>query len=137
MNDDIMISLVDKVDFTISEINLALFDDSGWYETKYYNGGLFRAGKGRGCNFLTSNCKTQNQFFYNDFIYSFPTKNRSCSPSKPGWGYKVVEENYANGCNVVVKNKDNNNDGIYYSKDYFISNCFKGTMYIYSHDEKY
>ncbi len=63
MNDDIMISLVDKVDFTISEINLALFDDSGWYETKYYNGSLFRAGKGRGCNFLTSNCKKQNQFF--------------------------------------------------------------------------
>ena len=51
--------------------------------------------------------------------------------------YKAVEENYIDGCNIVVKNKDNNNDGIYYSKDYFISNCFKGTMYIYSHGEKY
>ncbi len=47
MNGDIMVSLVDRVDFTISEITLALFEDSGWYETKYYTGGLFRAGKGR------------------------------------------------------------------------------------------
>ena len=45
--------------------------------------------------------------------------------------YKAVEENYDDGCNIVVKNKDNNNDGIYYSKDYFISNCFKGTMYLF------
>ena len=29
----------------ISEITLALFEDSGWYKAEYYTGGLFRYGK--------------------------------------------------------------------------------------------
>ena len=45
--------------------------------------------------------------------------------------YKAVEENSIDRCKIEVKHKDNNNDGIYYSKDYFISNCFKGTMYLF------
>ena len=40
----------------ISEITLALFEDSGWYKVNYYTGGLFRYGKNQGCDFLTSYC---------------------------------------------------------------------------------
>ena len=29
----------------ISEITLAVFEDSGWYKVNYYTGGLFRYGK--------------------------------------------------------------------------------------------
>ena len=54
MNGDLMVSLIDRVDVTISEITLAFLEDLGWYETKTYTGGLFRTGKHRGCSFLTT-----------------------------------------------------------------------------------
>jgi hypothetical protein len=40
----------------ISEISLAMFEDSGWYKVNYYTGGLHRYGKDEGCRFLDSNC---------------------------------------------------------------------------------
>ena len=40
----------------ISEITLALFEDSGFYKANYYTGGLFRYGKNQGCNFLNDFC---------------------------------------------------------------------------------
>ena len=52
---DYMIS-TDYPEIVISDISLALFQDSGWYEVNYYSGGLFRFGKGQGCKFLNSNC---------------------------------------------------------------------------------
>ena len=33
----------------ISEITLALLEDSGWYKANYYTGGLMRFGKNKGC----------------------------------------------------------------------------------------
>ena len=52
---DYMIS-TDYQEIVISDISLALFKDSGWYEVNYYSGGLFRFGKGQGCDFLNSFC---------------------------------------------------------------------------------
>ena len=46
----------DYQEIVISEISLALLEDSGWYGVNYYTGGLFRYGKGLGCNFLNTNC---------------------------------------------------------------------------------
>jgi hypothetical protein len=40
----------------ISDMTLALFEDSGWYTVNYYTGGLFRYGKNQGCNFLKTKC---------------------------------------------------------------------------------
>lgn len=36
----------------ISDMTLARIEDSGWYTTNYYNGGLFRFKKNQGCDFL-------------------------------------------------------------------------------------
>jgi hypothetical protein len=41
---------------SISEITLALFEDSNWYKVNYYTGGLFRYGKGETCWFPNSFC---------------------------------------------------------------------------------
>jgi leishmanolysin len=41
---------------TISDITLALLEDSGWYKTNNYTAGLFRYGKNQGCSFLNSKC---------------------------------------------------------------------------------
>ena len=57
---DYMIS-TDYPEIVISDISLALFKDSGWYDVNYYTGGLFRFGKGEGCKFLDSLCVNSNK----------------------------------------------------------------------------
>ena len=52
---DYMIS-TDYLDNVVSDITLALFEDSGIYEVKYYSGNLFKFGKGKGCNFFNKKC---------------------------------------------------------------------------------
>jgi len=53
----------------LSEITLALFEDSGWYKTNYYTGGLFRFGKNKGCDFVKKKCINNGQSsFPNDFF---------------------------------------------------------------------
>lgn len=47
-------------DTAISEITLALFEDSGWYSVNYYTGGLFKFGKNKGCDFLNKKCIENN-----------------------------------------------------------------------------
>lgn len=55
-------------EMSISEITLALFEDSGWYKVNYYTGGLFRFGKNEGCSFLYSKCLTNEKTnFPNEF----------------------------------------------------------------------
>lgn len=52
----------------ISEISLALFEDSGWYKVNYYTGGLFRYGKNKGCDFVQKKCiNAGKSSFPNDF----------------------------------------------------------------------
>ena len=57
---DYMIS-TDYPEIVISDITLALFEDSGWYEVNYYTGGLFRFGKGQGCKFLNTSCLSSSK----------------------------------------------------------------------------
>ena len=123
MNGDLMVSLVDRVDVTISEITLAFLEDLGWYETKTYTGGLFRTGKNRGCSFLTGNCLSFSQTFSNDFNYN--TNKINCSPSRLGWGYYIVESGYADNCPTITKNV--NIDLSNYNTDYFPSSCSIGS----------
>lgn len=65
---DYMIS-TDYNEIAISDMSLALFEDSGWYEANYYTGGLFRFGKNMGCSFLEEKCitSTGGTTFSNDF----------------------------------------------------------------------
>ena len=52
---DYMIA-TDYPEIVISDISLAVFEDSGFYKVNYYSGGLFRFGKGEGCDFFNKNC---------------------------------------------------------------------------------
>ena len=52
---DYMIA-TDYPEIVISDISLAVFEDSGFYKVNYYTGGLFRFGKGEGCDFFNKNC---------------------------------------------------------------------------------
>ena len=123
MNGDLMVSLVDRIDVTISEITLAFFEDLGYYETKTYTGGLFRTGKGRGCSFLTSNCGSYNQIFSNDFSYN--VNKIGCSPTRLSYGCYIKETDYADNCPIITKNC--NFDYSNYNEDYFPSSCTMGS----------
>ena len=64
---DYMIS-TDYTEVVISDITLALFEDTGLYKVNYYTGGLFRFGKNQGCSFLEEKCiKNANTDFPNEF----------------------------------------------------------------------
>ena len=60
---DYMIS-IDYPEIVISEISLALLEDSGLYNVNYYTGGLFRYGKGLGCEFLKDKCVSEGKSNY-------------------------------------------------------------------------
>ena len=66
---DYMIS-TDYHEVVISDITLALFEDTGLYKANYYTGGLFRFGKNQGCAFLNEDCvynNGENTSFTNEF----------------------------------------------------------------------
>lgn len=70
----------------ISEITLALFEDSGWYKVNYYTGGLFKYGYLAGCSFLNEKCVI-NQITQNtDYMCSSSDGDR-CLAGKKYRGY--------------------------------------------------
>jgi hypothetical protein len=63
---DYMVS-TDYPDSAISDITLALFEDSGFYKVNYYSGGLFKFGKGAGCRFFNDKCVLNDEAQFTDF----------------------------------------------------------------------
>ena len=63
---DYMVS-TDFPDSAISDITLALFEDSGFYKVNYYSGGLFKFGKNEGCEFLTEDCIVNKKARFDEF----------------------------------------------------------------------
>ena len=63
---DIMIS-TDFQEKVISDITLALFEDTGFYKVNYYTGGLFKFGKNKGCDFLSKRCIINEYSQFNEF----------------------------------------------------------------------
>jgi hypothetical protein len=69
----------------ISDITLAMFEDSGWYQVDYSNSNYFYWGKMKGCDFFNANCidnMNNNNFetkFKNEFCVDF--NQQICSTS--------------------------------------------------------
>ena len=73
-------------EMVVSEFTLALLEDSGYYKANYYNGGLMRYGKNKGCEFVFGQCvdkETQkiNPLFYNEFFDTINYENANMDPS--------------------------------------------------------
>lgn len=58
-----MNGIIYTTDEVISEFTLALLEDSGYYEAKYYTGGLMQFGKNKGCEFLNSKCIINGEIY--------------------------------------------------------------------------
>ena len=89
---DYMIS-TDYDETVISDITLALFEDSGWYKVNYYSGGLFRYGKNQGCTFLEEKCIKNGVPTFEEFCNT-PNKGK-CLPGNISKG-KCYIVNYSN-----------------------------------------
>ena len=63
---DYMIS-TDYPDVAISDITLALFEDTHFYKVNYYSGGLFKFGKNKGCGFFNTKCIINEKAVFDDF----------------------------------------------------------------------
>ena len=79
---DYMIS-TDYPDAAISDITLGLFEDSGFYKVNYYSGGLFKFGKGEGCEFISESkkCIENEQATFDEFC---DTANEAMCSSSGG-----------------------------------------------------
>ena len=77
-----------KIEQAISELTLALLEDSGWYEINYYTGGLMRFGKNKGCDFIYKKCSS---IFKNEFCED--SKYLSCSSGRQSRTYCKYNSN--------------------------------------------
>ena len=81
---DYMIS-TDYMDNVISDISIALFEDSGLYEVEYYSGGLFKFGKNKGCTFFNNKCIVNGSPISEDFCVR--PRQPMCSQSRTSKGF--------------------------------------------------
>ena len=86
---DYMVS-INYEENTISDITLALFEDSGWYKPNYYTGGLFRFGKDKGCEFFEKKCLVNEKSSFSEFCHK--GKKPKCLNSHLGGGECYVGE---------------------------------------------
>ena len=139
---DYMIS-IDYPEIVISDISLALFEDSGIYKVNYYTGGLFRFGKGEGCEFFSSKCIVNKVTpFLNEFCSDTKAK---CTNSHLSRGdcykvkfynaidskYRYFNDKYIGGFQMAdycpVSYEHNIKSSDVYNSYYFPLNCIYGT----------
>ena len=92
------------VDNVISDITLALFNDTGMYQAMPYSGGLFKYGKNKGCNFFNKKCievvgGKRVSSFTDEFCTDYDKE--ICSTSRISKGKCIV----VNFVNVITPSK--------------------------------
>ena len=105
----------------ISDITLALFEDSGWYKVNYYTGGLFRFGKLSGCGFLnlnyTSMLRNESNFNCDGYQRDFCNINdkyvKKCTSGNLDRGFCYPFNLVDNNCDII-RNLNDLNKGHYY-----------------------
>ena len=86
----------DYSDIVLSDISLALFEDTGFYQVNYYTGGLFRFGKNQGCAFIAKKClynQGKNTLFPNEFCNE--SGKSFCSSSHISKGNCLITTEYS------------------------------------------
>ena len=84
---DYMIS-TNYIDNVISDITIALFEDSGLYEVEYFSGGLFKYGKNKGCSFLNNKCIVSGSPISEEFCVT--PLQPMCTQSRTAKGYCAI-----------------------------------------------
>ena len=125
---DYMISS-DYTEVVMSDITLALLEDTGYYKINYYTGGLFRFGKNQGCAFLEKKClydKGQKTLFSNEFCVN--GGEAFCSGSNIAKGDCYIT-NYQNQLSDKYRYFEDNTKGGLPIADYCpVSNLYKSDL---------
>jgi hypothetical protein len=127
-------------EIVISDISLAMMEDSGWYSVNYYSAGLFRYGKNAGCDFVNTKCvnsgatKFHNEFTTSiggDFCFSGRT-SKGVSSLERGLTINSVYNYFsdlsmggvinADYCPIAIDHQS--------AETYFVDNCWMGTSSI-------
>ena len=138
---DYMIS-TDYLDNVISDITIALFEDSGIYSVEYFSGGLFKFGKNKGCSFLNNKCISNGVPISEEFCTT--PRQPMCTHSRTSKGFCAIYE-YTSTIPSDYQYFDNPYYGGFYpanycpvanyissSTDYYPSNCNAGTSTLHS-----
>ena len=118
----------------ISGFTLALLEDSGWYKTNDYTGGLMRFGKNQGCDFLNKDCEVKDNSknkFKNDLFTVNNIFSSTCSSGRQSrtynygtfYAYRGIQQSgksIADYCFVSYFDNDEENNMFY------VGNCNKG-----------
>ena len=81
----------DYFDNVISDITLALFEDTGIYKVNYYSGGLFKFGKNQGCSFFDKKCIEDEHINFNE-EFCINNNQYFCSRTKISKGQCIIKE---------------------------------------------
>ena len=134
---DYMIA-TDYPEIVISDISLAVFEDSGLYKVNYYTGGLFRFGKGEGCNFLEEKCITDGStLFANEFCIK--TQEPFCTSGHLSKGHCYMAQ-YSSDLSTYYRYFKNAKIGGYAPADYCpisFDNLYDKTNYYFPTNCKY
>ena len=137
---DYMVS-TDYPEVAMSDITLALIEDTGFYKVNYYSGGLFKFGKNKGCNFFNKKCIENEKASFDEFCNI--SKEPKCSSSRTLKSSCFIT-NYNNLPSQYQYFLDNTKGGYpstnycpvpfeYHSTDYYFSNhCQVGTSNLFS-----
>ena len=119
---DYMGAVIYQEEMVISEITLALLEDSGWYKINYYTGGLMRFGKNKGCDFIENNCldSNYNTKFANEFFDLSEAGYPSCSTGRQSRTYSILKE-YTQIEDYKYQN--------YFFYDKTVNKYYSGSMY--------
>ena len=142
---DYMIS-TDYADTVLSDITLAVFEDSGFYKVNYYSGGLFKFGKNKGCDFLNKKCINNGVLLSEEEFCKTPMKPL-CFASKTIKGYCGIFDYSDSTTSIPPEYQyfDNPNYGGFYpanfcpvsastdsETDYYPDSCKVGTSSLHS-----
>ena len=134
---DYMIA-TDYPEIVISDISLAVFEDSGFYKVNYFTGGLFRFGKGEGCKFLNEKCIINGgTLFANEFCIR--TQDPFCTSGHLSKGHCYIAE-YPAMLNTPYQYFKNPKVGGYAPADYCpisFDNLYDNTNYYFPTNCKY
>jgi len=122
----------DYPEIVISDISLAVFEDSGFYKVNYYTGGLFRFGKGEGCNFFNQKCIIDGgTLFANEFCIK--SQEPFCTSGHLSKGHCYIAQ-YSSILNGPYQYFKNPNVGGYAPADYCpisFDNLYDKTSYYF------
>ena len=130
---DYMGAVIYQEEMAVSELTLALLEDTGWYKANYYTGGLMRFGKNKGCDFIENDCLDSYYItqFPNEFFDLSEQYSPSCSAGRQSRTYSILNTYYQ-----IMDYQYSNHFYYDYKNSIYYSGAMYTTDYCFTHGER-